>query len=151
MEPFDIIVVIVGIIVLAVIIKKVTKILLKIIGFLFVTGFVIFVLFFWHGGLVNLNYKNFMLKDLKKKYCTEQVDIVKCDCIIKPLLKDVKSKHSFEELNRLEKDKIAAIKVIFKSAKEKKDEIMECLKENEATEKWDEVMDELKGFKIQRK
>lgn len=145
----DLIIVAAGIIVAIIIIKFVVKLAIKLVLLAIVILFVLYVLFVWHGGLVNLGQDDFLLNELREDYCEIKADEVKCNCIIEPIYSDIRSRYPDEEIDELKGNRVKSVQVIFKSAKTKKDEIKECLRKYKSENKWDEFIDELTTFRDQ--
>jgi len=139
-----------GIILLYFVVRFFTKVLFKLIGTLLVVGGLAFILFYWNGGLLDLGNKEFMMYELQDKYCGFMSSDVKCDCIIEPIMKDLKKEHSSKELRALQKNKVKALLLIVGSANRQKSKIMRCLKERDAVEKWDEFIEDLSDFRVDK-
>ncbi len=152
MNITDLLVVGAAIILGFIILKFVVKIFFKFIIFLLIAAFAVFVLFFWKGGLLDVGNKDFMLKELHNKYCqTSSDDRIKCECILDPLMSDIYTKYSPEEINKISKDKIESLRIISKSVAKNKSQIMKCLKENNADSLWYSFLSELKNFDFENK
>jgi len=140
MATNDLIILIVGIVVAFLILRFITKVLSKLLAFLIVVGGVVYLLFFWKGtGIVKLGNENFIVNELKTKYCDapKEGKNVKCDCIIKPIYDDIHSQYSDQQLMELKENKIKSIRIVYQSIKAHKDEIKDCLKEQKAEGEWD--------------
>lgn len=135
-----------GIVVLFLLIRFVTKIIVKIVGAVFVLGFLVYVLFYWNGGMLDLGNKDFMLKELQQKYCHVPEGKIKCDCIIEPLMDDIYARHSAQEIEKLQNSKAKSLLEISRSMARQRKEIMQCLHEKNATNQWDEFLKELKDM-----
>ena len=73
-------------------------------------------------------FKDKTITQLRDQHCTKNPDGVKCLCIVQPVYDDLMTKYDSYEIQQLEKnekDMLAATKASFK---EKKSEIQECLK-----------------------
>lgn len=152
MDLTDIIIIVVGIILLILVLRFIAKNILKIIGVLIIIVVFGYFLLFYKGGLLDLGNKDFILNELKEKYCVEQIDEIKCECIIEPLFNDITSQYSLEELAELQKDKTKSLEIIFKSLRDNRAEIKSCLKEREAPKQmWNDFVDELKKLDIKGK
>lgn len=152
MSIVDIAVIAGAIVVAFMILRFIGKLLARVVSIIFVAGFVIFVLFYWRGGVLDLGNKDFMLTELQEKYCDEaQYDEIKCNCIIEPLVQDIFSEYSTDEVIEFKENKLKSLKVILKSLSANNKQIMECLRENDALEKWDEFIYELEDTDIDQK
>ena len=85
--------------------------------------------------------KTMNIEHLESTYCKDKAD-VKCKCIVEPLLEDLKTRHTKEELNKINGDKIKSALAIAKSFGRNKENIQNCLIRNEAE-------DQLKDFMIE--
>ena len=142
----NIIIIAMAIIVSVVIIRFVTKVLAKLIA-IAIVGFALFyVLFQWNGGLLNLGKDKFIIYDLEQKYCVDKMDSVKCNCIVLPLKADIESKYKAEELEKINEDRVAALKVFYQSIEENRESIKACLDENNSGGAWKEFIDDIKSF-----
>jgi len=134
-----------------VIIRFLTKILARLIAIAAVAALVIYVLFYWNGGLANLGKDQFILYDLEEKYCAEPMDTIKCECIIQPLKTDIEAKYSPEELYELRSNRKKSLDIIMDSYRENQKIINNCLKESNAGFSWKEFLDEIKSSWFNRK
>lgn len=100
-QLWQLIVVVAAIIVIYSLIRWATKVAVKVLGVLLSLAIVIFVLFYWRGGLVNLHKEHFPLFKLHQKYCIDKADPVKCDCIIEPVFEDISESYDVDELDGL--------------------------------------------------
>jgi hypothetical protein len=115
-------------------------------------GSLAYFLLFFHGGLLDLGNKQFILYELQDKYCKgDQTDRTKCDCIITPLVKKLKEKYSDEEILKLQKNKARSIAEVIKLANENKDEIKTCLKSKKSESSWDDFIKDIKKVDIKTK
>ena len=147
----NVIVIIAAIIVGLIVLKFITKVIVKLVSFALVAGFVVFVLFYWNGGVLNTGNSGFMLDELEQKYCHEQVSEVKCNCIIEPISKDIRAKYSKQELAKLQQNKLKSVAIIGRTAVKHKKEIRDCLRANNALDEWDKFMKDLKNLDIENK
>lgn len=134
-----------------IIIRFLTKILAKLIAFAVVAALIIYVLFYWNGGILNLGKNEFIIYDLEQKYCVEKYDTVKCDCIIQPLKDDIESKYTAEELEALKGKQKESLNILMNSYRENQESIHECLKENNSGDAWKEIIEDLKSSWLNRK
>ena len=59
-----------GLIILAfILIRFLTKFLVKLLVFGIVAALIVYVLFYWNGGILNLGKKDFIIYELEQKYC----------------------------------------------------------------------------------
>lgn len=134
-----------------VVIRFLTKILAKLIAFAIVAALIIYVLFYWNGGLINIGKDTFIIYDLEEKYCEEKMDTVKCNCIIQPLKEDIESKYTAEELDEIKNDRSESLEILMNSIRENQESIKECLQENKSGNAWNEFLDDLKSSWLNRK
>ncbi len=151
MEIENIIILGVVIVLAVIVIKFVTKFLAKLIAFLIVAGLIFYALFYWDGGILSLGNEDFMLYELRQKYCIEEEDKTKCDCLIQPLIDDVESKYSPEEIQRFRRNKIKSINIITSSIRSKRVEIRQCFKENKSDKSLEENLEEIKNKMLRKK
>lgn len=141
-----------GLIILAfILIRFLTKFLVKLLVFGIVAALIVYVLFYWNGGILNLGKKDFIIYELEQKYCYEKMDTVKCDCIILPLKEDIESKYSPEELKLATQNRQEALDILMTSIRGNQESIRACLKENNAGNAWKEFLDDLKDSWVSRK
>jgi hypothetical protein len=91
--------------------------------------------------------KVYNLDHLQKTYCEPDRSSNKCLCIVEPIIKDIESKYSKEELSELNEDKVQVSLEIARSFKDNKSEIMDCLKQKGAEAELKEFIAEL--FKVE--
>ena len=150
--------IIIGIVVLIaiiLIIKFVAKKIFKVLAIVIILAGVALYGFFKFGSDENdIKFMEILTKysiqDLENVYCKEGVsrtDSLKCYCIIKPISTDLHSRFSESELNDLQKKRLRFAKEIIKSISNKKSEIKEKLKDNNALH----LLDEFKQDLINRK
>jgi len=144
-------VIIVAIIIGFLVIRFIAEVLIKIIGSIIVIGFAVYLLFFWNGGLLDLGNKDFMLFELKEKYCDSNYNEVKCNCIVMPIYNEIQTKYTEQQINEFKTNKIKSITIIFETLIHKRSEIHECLKQNNALQAWDEFIDEFRSFDTDNK
>lgn len=145
----DILVVIGGIIVLILILKFIGQVVVRILTILIVVLFIVYVLFFWRGGILDVGNTDFILIEMQQKYCEgSSYDAVTCDCIIKPLIEEIENEYTNDQIVKLQTDKIQSLTVILKSLNTNKTEIINCLSENNSLEKFDDFVDELHNLDL---
>jgi energy-coupling factor transporter transmembrane protein EcfT len=86
--------------------------------------------------------------DYQEKHCGQpgmtHRDSIRCECIIDPLVKDLKEKYSTEELNELKKDKQKYRKELVDALKRNQEEIQQKLKNRNAINIWYLMVKDLK-------
>lgn len=85
---------------------------------------------------------------MEEKYCKGQ-DEVTCQCIVKPLKKDIKARFTKPELDKLNGDKLAMLYVLNKSIDAIESEITNCLGETDSQDKLKQFKKELLTENIQ--
>lgn len=130
------------------ILRFLSKIFLKIIGFLLIVVLALYLLFYWEGGLLDLGNREFMLVELEQKYCIEKQDTIKCQCIVQPVLRKINRQYTVQELDEMKSNKIRSLRIILSTALDEKAEINACLKEHNASGKWKEFLQDLKQFEF---
>lgn len=145
MDLENIIILAIIIILAFLVIRFVTKILAKVIAFLIVIAVVFYALFYWDGGILSLGNEDFMLYELREKFCEDEKDQTKCNCLIEPLIEDVESKYSPEEIQKIKKNKIKSINIITSSLRSQREEIRQCFRENSEGKTLDESLEEVKN------
>lgn len=85
------------------------------------------------------------LEEYEKQFCNgkSENDAIKCKCFIKPILEDLKSKYTDEELEELYKDKAIYLKELILSITKNQDKIKKLLDENDALHLWNKTMKNL--------
>ncbi len=141
----DIVIVVAAVFLLIIILRFIGKIIFKTISFIVIVGIVLYLLFYWRGGVLDIGNKAFMLEEMKQKYCVEMVDKVKCECIVTPIYNDIKEQYSDEEIALFQENKIKSARIILTSLLKKQKEIRRCLKEKDALEEWDNFVDDIKN------
>ena len=117
----DIILIIVGVILSFFVIKYVTKILFKIIFTVIVVGFIIII--------TQMISDTNMIDYLNNRYCIESsTDLSTCECVVKPIISDLKERFSDQEIEDLKKKKILGNTEVIKSYITRKNDIDNCLK-----------------------
>jgi len=96
----------------------------------------------------SLTIKQFMVREMKQKYCAGNQKEAKCNCILTPLLNDITSKHSSIDLIEVKTNKVESVKIIFESLKNNKTEIQRCLKEKNAIAEWDNFVNEVIDYEV---
>jgi len=75
-------------------------------------------------------------------------DSITCQCIVEPLVKDIRERLSVEEIEALEKNKALYVKEILVSLKKNQSEIQFQLKERNAIYLWNKMVTKLKQGKM---
>ena len=92
------------------------------------------------------------LIDFEKKYCNgkqhSRLDSIKCECIVQPLLKDLRSKYSEQELKALIANKETYLKELLSALKRNQQTIINKLKQRQATELWNKMVKDLRKGKF---
>lgn len=139
-------IIVIGLAVLAIVIafkllKKIVKIVVSIaIIIAAVAGIYLYTDIFEQLGIVNKQFE-FSVEQLENKYCTDikdAKDSVKCYLIIKPICDEIRKKLTEKELNEIKHNKKETIKIIKEAIKNKKSEIQEKLKEQNALYLWND-------------
>jgi len=157
----------VAIIVGIMVIKLLTKLVFRVLGIAIIAAVGLGYLYFYTDyfenhqdnkivkAVENQIEKHIQLASLieyEKKHCNgkEQTksDSIKCECIVQPLLDDLRSKYSNEELQALMKDKDAYLKELLAALKRNQDFIIHKLKQRQATKFWNEMVQDLKKGKF---
>lgn len=89
----------------------------------------------------------YTLEDLSNLYCRSNMsrtDSLKCHCIVKPLLRDMRARHSRKELIELRKKRIRYAAEIAKSYRNQKEIIKKKLEKNNAKHLLRDFQDDLK-------
>jgi hypothetical protein len=127
------------------VIRFAAKFLTKVIGLsLLIIGVS---LFMYSKGLGPFKQNYLDLAALEDKYCFEQLDEDKCECIVKVLRDDLKGRFSEAELEEMREQRIKGAYVLKKSLDMQKDVIGFCLKKRGAPSKLKDFQTELLPFK----
>jgi len=127
------------------ILKKIIKTVLIIVTIL---GLLYYVFIFSNMFKAPDEHANFSIDKIKEKYCTELLthsDSVKCFMIINPIYNDLKSKYTEDELLALERNPIEYFKILNKSIKDNKSDILKDLAKNKEEQIWDNFIGDLKN------
>lgn len=86
--------------------------------------------------------------EFQKEHCQDgpksRTDSITCECIIAPLVDDLKSRFSIEELDALEENKERYLKEILVALKRNQSDIKAELKRRKATHIWNDMVRNLK-------
>ena len=107
------------------ILRFATSILLKLIGFLVIAGLVIFLMF--HFGVGPFKQNPISIQTMEDKYCGQELQNNKCDCIVKNIVNDLNERWSKEELASAENNRTKMAYMVKKSFEAKKKDILSCL------------------------
>ncbi|MEN8119176.1 MAG: hypothetical protein ABFS35_02470 [Bacteroidota bacterium] len=92
------------------------------------------------------------LKEFEAKHCKgsemTRSDSIQCECIVQPLLKDLRSKYSEKELDELLTNKDQYLKELLAALNRNRETIIKKLKEKKAVEFWNKMMKNLKKGKF---
>lgn len=147
-SAFDIIVVLIGILIAIYIAVKITKTVIKIIAYTLIVIILVGAMYYWHTGNIELHSNKFMMENLKKKYCDNDADSIKCNCIVMPVYEDIKSQYDEKELQAIAKNKVKTIRVVLQSVSRQKENIQSCLRDNNALDQWDAFLKEIKEIEL---
>jgi hypothetical protein len=150
MSTENIIILAIAIVLAFVVIRFLTKILAKLIAIAIVIALIVFVLFYWNGGILSMGKDQFIIYDLEEKYCEEEMDTTKCNCIVLPLKADIENQYTAEELAALEGNRKESLEILMNSIRDNSSNIKECLRENNDGKAWKEFTDDLKGSWLNR-
>jgi hypothetical protein len=151
MSTQSIIILAVAILVGFIIIRFIAKTLFRILLITTIAAVICYLIFFYKGGAFNKTERPFMLYELQSKYCTEKLDTVKCECIINPLVADLKAEYTPEQLADFSKDPVKSAEVMIKLLNENKNEITACLKAKNANYVWGDFINDIKSLKLGEK
>lgn len=143
----NIIILIILVIVAFLIIRYMTKIILKIIGILVLLAVGAYFALFWKGGLAGLSGDQFILYELEEKYCKNEKDIATCDCIIQPIKSDIEKKYNKADIEAMASNDAKSLLVLTTSLNKNRNEISQCLKSKKSPDKLKLFLDELKKRK----
>ena len=129
------------------VIKFVAKALIKLILILIILAFGGYLYFFWQGDTPGNSNEQFIIYKLEDTYCNQEKDRNTCECIIKPLRRDLLDDYSRGELKDMAVNHLRSIKIVTESLIENRKEIKNCLKERGALDKWSEFKEKLQNLK----
>ncbi len=159
----DIIVIIIAVILLVLIFKLISEFIVRLIVVLLIAGIGFYFVYF-HTDFFEKHKDNMIIQVVDKKvdfvsvfefqdkFCSKnkksRTDEIICECIIQPLVNDLKNRFSAKELRVLEKDKTLYLKEIIASLKRNKKDIMKELKNRDAEDVWDNLLKDLRTGKF---
>jgi hypothetical protein len=86
--------------------------------------------------------------DFQNEHCQDgpksRTDSITCECIIAPLVDDLNSKFTQDEIEALKRDKERYLKEILAALKRNQNEITKELKKRKATHIWNDMVKNLK-------
>ena len=91
-------------------------------------------------------FTNNIIDDVTSLYCEKgNIDEIKCDCFVKPILADIEGRLTSEQLNGIKADPLKAVGEFRKSYINKKEEINACFEKNGKTSGIiDEIFEDIK-------
>ncbi len=159
----DLIVLIFLVILLVLVFKLISEFIVRLVVILLFAGLGYYYVYY-HTDFFDKHKDNAIVKVVEKKmdfvsifefqndFCSKKnksrTDEITCECIIKPLVEDLKSRFSDRELKKLQKDKARYLKEILSALKRNKAEILKELDERNARDVWDNMLDELRRGKF---
>lgn len=152
MSISEIIILAIAIVLAVVVIRFVTKILVKIIAIVLIVAAIGYFLFFFNGGIIDFpSSDKYVIEQLKETYCFEKADTAICDCVISFIMDDINSTYTPEEIMKLKDDQTKAIEAIVKSYSENRFEINDCLKQYNRGYSLEEFRNDLKALDLSTK
>ena len=87
-----------------------------------------------------------LIEDITELYCEgNDVDEVKCECFVKPIISDLESRLSVEALLKLENNPLKSTEEVYTSYKNKQKEISSCFESKGKTKSMaDDVLKDIK-------
>ena len=139
MDLTQIIIIIIAISIAWVVFKLLTRFIFKIllpILILLISGYFIYQ-YYGPGNLI---------EDITELYCEgNDVDEVKCECFVKPIISDLESRLSVEALLKLENNPLKSTEEVYTSYKNKQKEISSCFESKGKTKSMaDDVLKDIK-------
>ncbi len=103
-------------------------------------------------GQIEKHIQLVSLIDFEKNYCKgnerSKSDLIKCECIVAPLLKDLRSRYTDKELRALMQNKEEYLKELLAALKRNQNIIIKKLKQRQAIEFWNQMVKDLKKGKF---
>ena len=162
----DIFVIVAGIILGLLIIKFLAKFIFRLIGIAVLLLAVLFYTYFYTDFFEN-HQDNAIVQEVEdkidfvsvlsfqKEHCVEgpksRTDSITCECIIAPLVEDLRTKFTDAEIEALEKDKQKYLKEILAALKRNQSEIIRELKKRKAIDVWNKIVRDLKKGRFLQK
>ncbi len=122
-------------------IRFATSMLYKLFGVLVVVGLIAYAMFYF--GLGPFKSNPVSITSLEEKYCGSELQVNKCECIVKKVVGDLRSRWSEEELAEMADKRTTMAYLVKKSFDVKKDEIMLCLVKRGAEGEMEEFRQDL--------
>ncbi len=161
----DIVVIILAVILLGLIFKLISEFLVRIIIVLVVAGVGFYYVYFHTDffekhkdskivQVVDNKFKGDFVSifEFQENFCSKsnksRTDKITCECIIQPLVNDLKSRFSARELRDLEKNKALYFKEILAALKRNKQSILDELDRRNARDVWDNMLKDLRRGKF---
>ena len=139
MDFTQIIIIIIAISVAWIVFKLLTRFIFKI---------VLPILILLIGGYFAYQYygPGNLIEDITELYCEgNDVDDVKCECFVKPIISDLESRLSVEDLLKLENNPLKSTEEVYTSYKNKQKEISSCFESKGKTKSMaDDVLKDIK-------
>jgi len=116
----------------------------KLIGcLLIVIGVVIFL---YHQGLGPFERNYLSVAELERKYCLEEVEAEKCDCIVQVVKTDLTMRFDEEEISSWERNRLKGAYALQRSLQENEEQIAACLMKRNALSELKEFQRDLLPF-----
>lgn len=159
----DLIILGIGIIIAILLLKFIGKILFRVVGVIIILGLGLGYLYFFTNFFeehkdnpiiqkVEEKIEVMSVLEYQRNTCKDgpktRVDSITCECIIAPLVEELRTKFTGSELSDLELDKQKYLKEIFAALKKHQSEIIDNLKERDAIDIWNRIVKNLKRGKI---
>ncbi len=159
----DVLVIILAVILLVLVFKLISEFIVRLIVIILFAALGFYYVYF-HTDFFEKHKDNMIVQvvedkmdvvsifDVEEKFCSKkdksETDAIACECIIKPLVKDLKRRFSAKELRELKRNKTLYLKEILASLKRNKKDILTELEKRDAKELWDNMLDELRKGKF---
>ncbi len=140
MQIILIIILVIGVIL---IIRWMSSIILKLIGIAIILMIFSYLFLDWHPFPQDFNSESTFLEKIEKKYCNEKEESTICECVVEPLMEELRDKYSPEEMKNLQKNKIQFIEAVTEIIENKKDDFKDCLGDSD---EWRKVQNFSKIF-----
>jgi len=116
----------------------------KLIGFLLIViGIAIFL---YHQGLGPFERNYLSIAELERKYCVEESEPDKCDCIVQVIKTDLYMRFGEEEIQTWENKRLKDAYALQRSLQENQEEIAVCLAKRDAVNELKEFQRDLLPF-----
>ena len=114
--------------------KFAKQIFFKILFFLLLIAGSLFALYYFEVGPFNKNVAHISV--IEQKYCQDESQNDICDCIVKPLSKDINQRFSEKEIEDMKEDRIMSAYVFQKSISKISNSSKDCLKQKDKEDLW---------------